>query len=89
MDAQTTTESGSVMATKLAPPAIISITSLLGYSLPDLLVLATLVYTLLMIIHKLYKMAVEVYYRHFRGDQRTGEADTRDCKIERRDTNDE
>lgn len=49
---QTTTESAAVMATKAAPPAAVSLASLAGYPVSDLVLWATLIYTVLMIAHK-------------------------------------
>ena len=46
------TESGVTAVVKLAPPATISITTLLGVSVNEVLLWATLIYTLLMIGHK-------------------------------------
>ena len=85
MDAQTTTETGAVVVAKAAPPVTVSIATLAGYSVSELLVLATLIYTVSMITHKLYTIAIEIRDRHWRGpDRRNGEPDTRDTPVERR-----
>lgn len=85
MDAQTTTETGAVVVAKAAPPVTVSIATLAGYSVSELLVLATLIYTVIMITHKLYTIAVEIRDRHWSGpDRRNGEPDTRDTPVERR-----
>lgn len=56
-------ESGLGIATKAAPPATVSIATLAGYQVSEILLWATLVYTILMIGHKLYHI-----YRDMRGD---------------------
>ena len=50
---QTTAESVADMAIKASPPASVSIATLAGYQVSELLMWATLAYTLLMIGHKL------------------------------------
>lgn len=45
-------ESVGVMAAKAAPPATVSIATLLGIPVSDLVLWATLFYTVLMIVHK-------------------------------------
>ena len=85
---QTTIESGSAMAAKLAPPTAVSAATLMGYSVPDLMMWATLVYTTLLIIHKLYSMGMDVYNNHFKKDMRVGLPDTREVRCERRKSND-
>lgn len=85
MDAQTTTETGAVVVAKTAPPVTVSIATLAGYNVSELLVWATLIYTVIMIAHKLYTIVVEVRGRHWGGpDRRVGEPDTRDAPTERR-----
>lgn len=44
------------MATKAAPPAAVSIASLAGYPVSELVLWATLVYTVLMIGHKVFQI---------------------------------
>lgn len=56
-------ESGLGIAAKAAPPATVSIATLAGYQISEILLWATLVYTILMIGHKLYHI-----YRDVRGD---------------------
>lgn len=85
---QTTVESGSIMAAKLAPPAAASAATLMGYSVPDIMMWATLIYTALLIIHKLYSIGMDVYNNHFKKDMRVGLPDTREVKCERRKLND-
>jgi hypothetical protein len=49
---QHTAEGTAIMATKAAPPAAVSLASLAGYPVSDLVLWATLIYTVLMIGHK-------------------------------------
>lgn len=48
-----TAESVADMAIKASPPASVSIATLAGYQVSEILMWATLIYTLLMIGHKL------------------------------------
>jgi hypothetical protein len=48
------------MATKAAPPAAVSIASLAGYPVSELVLWATLIYTVLMIGHKLLQIWKDV-----------------------------
>jgi hypothetical protein len=55
-----TAETGVAIVTKAAPPISISLASFAGYPVSDILIWATLLYTLLLITQKLLEM-----YRHF------------------------
>ncbi|MCA3040035.1 MAG: hypothetical protein ING37_05495 [Rhodocyclaceae bacterium] len=57
---QHTAEGAAVMATKAAPPAAVSIASLAGYPVSELVLWATLIYTVLMIGHKIYQIWKDV-----------------------------
>lgn len=57
------TESTAAIAAKAAPPVSVSIASVAGYQVSEILLWATLVYTVLMIGHKLYQI-----YKEFRGE---------------------
>jgi len=59
---QHTTETGVSMATKAAAPVSISLATVAGYQVSELVLWATLLYTVLMICHKLYAM-----YKDFKG----------------------
>ncbi len=50
------TESGGVVLAKLAPPASVTVASIAGLPVSELVLWVTLVYTLLMITHKLFAM---------------------------------
>lgn len=57
---QHSTESGVAIATKAAPPVSVSIASIAGYQVSEILLWATLIYTVLMIGHKLYQIYKDV-----------------------------
>lgn len=48
-----TVESGATLVAKVAPPASVSIATIAGYQISELVLWATLIYTVLMIVHKL------------------------------------
>lgn len=54
--AEQITESGAVIAAKVTPPATVSLATLAGYQVSEILVWATLIYTVLMIGQKLYQI---------------------------------
>lgn len=56
---QHATESTAAIAAKAAPPVSVSIASVAGYQVSEILLWATLVYTVLMIGHKLYQIFKE------------------------------
>lgn len=53
-------ESGSLIVAKAAPPATVSIATLWGYQVNELLIWATLIYTTLMIGHKVYTIIKDI-----------------------------
>lgn len=55
-------DSGAAIVAKAAPPVSVSIASVAGYQVSEILLWATLVYTVLMIGHKLYAI-----YKDIRG----------------------
>jgi len=55
-----TTEGISVIAAKVAPPVGVSLATVAGYQVSEVLSWATLIYTVLMICHKLYQIYKEV-----------------------------
>lgn len=57
---QQLTESGAAIAAKAAPPATVSLATLAGYQVSEILLWATLIYTVLMIGHKLYQIYKDV-----------------------------
>jgi len=54
MDHQT--ETGAAIIAKVAPPATVSIASLMGVQVSEILLWATLIYTILLIGHKLWQI---------------------------------
>lgn len=61
--AEQITESGAVVAAKVAPPATVSLATLAGYQVSEILVWATLIYTVLMIGQKLYQIYKDIKRR--------------------------
>ena len=57
---QTTTETGAALLAKAAPPATVSIATLAGVQVSEILVWCTLIYTVLMIGHKLWQIVQDV-----------------------------
>lgn len=53
-------ESGIAIAAKAAPPVSVSIASVSGYQVSEILLWATLIYTVLMIGHKIYAIYKDV-----------------------------
>ena len=60
MSTQTTAETGAALASKAAPPVGVSIATLAGIQVSEILLWATLVYTVLMIGHKLWQIYREI-----------------------------
>lgn len=58
--AQQTTESGAAIIAKAAPPVTVSIASVAGVQVAELLLWATLIYTVLMICHKIYAIYKDI-----------------------------
>lgn len=61
--AEQITESGAVIAAKVAPPATVSLATLAGYQVSEILVWATLIYTVLLIGQKLYQIYKDIKRR--------------------------
>lgn len=57
---QQTTETLATASAKLAPPAGISLATIMGIQVSEILVWATLIYTLLLIGHKIYQIWKDV-----------------------------
>lgn len=58
--AQQVTESASAVAAKVAPPVTVSLATIAGVYVSEILVWATLIYTVIMIGHKLYQIYKEI-----------------------------
>lgn len=55
-----TAETGAALVAKAAPPASVSLATLAGYQVSELVLWATLIYTALMIGHKLISIYKEL-----------------------------
>lgn len=55
-----TTEGATAIVAKVAPPVTVSLATVAGYQVSEVLLWATLIYTVLMILHKLYQIYKEV-----------------------------
>jgi hypothetical protein len=60
MTSEQTTETAGAIATKIAPPVSVSLATVYGYQVSEIVLWATLVYTVLMIGLKLYQIYKEV-----------------------------
>lgn len=56
----TAAEGGVAIAAKLAPPASVSLATLFGIPVSEILMWVTLVYTIVMLGHKLYQIFEEI-----------------------------
>jgi hypothetical protein len=54
------TETGIALVTKSAPPVTVSLATVAGYQVSELVLWATLIYTALMIGHKVYSIYKDV-----------------------------
>ena len=60
MTTEHTTEGAAAIVAKVAPPITVSLATVYGYQVSEVVLWATLVYTVLMICHKLYQIYKEV-----------------------------
>ena len=60
MTTENTTEGILVIAAKVAPPVGVSLATVAGYQVSEVLIWATLIYTVLMICHKLYQIYKDI-----------------------------
>lgn len=83
---QHTLESGAAMVVKAAPPVTVSIATVAGYHVSELVMWATLIYTVLMASHKLLVMILDLRDRWHAPalERRVGAPDARECPVERR-----
>lgn len=54
------TEGASAIVAKVAPPVTVSLATVAGYQVSEVLLWATLIYTVLMILHKLYQIYKDI-----------------------------
>lgn len=59
----TAAESAGALLAKAAPPVSVSVASIAGYPVSDILLWATLVYTIMMIGHKSYAIWRDIWGR--------------------------
>ena len=55
-----TTETATVIAAKVAPPATVSLATVMGYQLNEIVLWATLIYTSLLICQKVWQICKEI-----------------------------
>lgn len=60
MTSEHTTEGAAAIVAKVAPPVGVSLATVAGFQVSEILIWATLIYTVLMICHKLYQIYKEV-----------------------------
>jgi len=60
MSEHLTTETGVALVTKAAPPVTVSLATVAGYQVSELVLWATLIYTTLMIGHKVYSIYKDI-----------------------------
>ena len=58
---QQTAETGGTMVAKAAPPIAVIGAQIAGWDVPDMVQWLTLIYVVLMIVHKLWRMGMEAY----------------------------
>jgi hypothetical protein len=54
------TETTTAIAAKLAPPATVSLASVMGFQVSELVLWATLIYTVLLIGHKVWSIYKDI-----------------------------
>jgi len=64
MSEHAATETGIALATKAAPPVTVSLATVAGYQVSELVLWATLIYTTLLIGHKIVQI-----YKDFKKDE--------------------
>lgn len=60
MTSDHTTEGATALVAKVAPPVTVSLATVAGYQVSELVLWATLIYTVLMICHKLFQIYKEI-----------------------------
>jgi len=58
--AQASAETAGAIVAKVAPPATVSLATIAGYQVSELVLWATLIYTILLISHKLWQIIKEL-----------------------------
>ena len=65
-----TTETGIALVTKAAPPVTVSLATVAGYQVSELVLWATLIYTALMIGHKVLQIYKDITANTFKSINR-------------------
>jgi hypothetical protein len=60
MTSEHTTEGAAAIVAKVAPPITVSLATVAGYQVGELVLWATLIYTVLMICHKCYQIYKDI-----------------------------
>jgi len=60
MTTEHTTETATAIVAKVAPPITVSLATVYGYQVSEVVLWATLVYTVLMICHKCYQIYKDI-----------------------------
>lgn len=60
MTSDHTTEGATALVAKVAPPVTVSLATVAGYQVSELVLWATLIYTVLMICHKLFQIYKDI-----------------------------
>ena len=60
MTSEHTTEGAAAIVAKVAPPITVSLATVYGYQVSEVVLWATLVYTVLMICHKCYQIYKDI-----------------------------
>jgi hypothetical protein len=60
MTSEHTTDTATAIVAKVTPPIGVSLATVAGYQVSELMIWATLIYTVLMICHKCYQIYKEV-----------------------------
>jgi len=63
-------ETGAALVTKAAPPVTVSLATVAGYQVSELVLWATLIYTTLMIGHKVYQIYQDISEKSFKSIDR-------------------
>jgi len=60
MTSEHTTDTATAIVAKVAPPIGVSLATVAGYQVSELMIWATLIYTVLMICHKCYQIYKDI-----------------------------
>jgi hypothetical protein len=85
----TNSETLATSAAKLSPPLTVSLANIGGYQVSEVVMIVTLIYTIALLLHKLWQIFTDVFdridrKRSLKFDRRTGKTDDRNIQIERR-----